>query len=250
MAIRFRGWRATGFGALDGAAASIDIPADTAGILAPATDSNTLVTGGPAPSFAPDAVSPVAIPLAISGTAIEVYSGRVWIANGPTITFSVPGSLIDFSSANGGGNFTSSDSFLRVAYIQLKQTNGFLYLIGDSSVNYISGVQTSGSPPVTTLTNQNADPEVGSPWPATVDVFSRNILFANPRAEKFTHLKYLAPAAFIDDYISTVAIARSMPNVTASLMLRPHNADAVKYFPKLHVASTVQGFLDHAGVRL
>ena len=119
------------------------------------------------------------IPTAISGTAIEVYAGRVWIANGATITFSVPGSLIDFSSGDGGGNFTSSDSFLRVAFIQLKQTNGFLYLIGDSSINYISGVQTSGSPPVTTFTNQNADPEVGTPWPSTVDVFNRNILFAN-----------------------------------------------------------------------
>lgn len=119
------------------------------------------------------------IPTAISGTAVEIYSGRVWIANGPVITFSTPGSVIDFSSGNGGGNFTSSDSFLRVSFIQLKQTNGFLYLIADSSVNYISGVQTSGSPPVTTFTNQNADPEVGTPWPNTVDVFSRNILFAN-----------------------------------------------------------------------
>ena len=119
------------------------------------------------------------VPVGISGTAIEIYSGRVWIANGPTITFSVPGSVIDFSSGNGGGNFTSSDSFLRVGFTQLKQTNGFLYLIADSSVNYISGVQTSGSPLVTTFTNQNADPEVGTPWPSTVDVFNRNILFAN-----------------------------------------------------------------------
>ncbi len=127
-----------------------------------------------------DSFSGGTVPKAIGGSEIEVYAGRVWIANGPTITFSVPGSVKDFSSGNGGGNFTSSDSFLRVAYIQLKQTNGFLYLIGDSSVNYISGVNTSGSPPVTTFTNQNADPEVGTPWPASVDVFNRNILFANP----------------------------------------------------------------------
>jgi len=120
------------------------------------------------------------MPFAIGGTAIENYSGRVWIANGATITFSAPGSVTDFSSGNGGGNFTSSDSFLRTRFVQLKQTNGFLYLIADSSVNYISGVQTSGSPPVTTFTNQNADPETGSPWPNTVDVFNRNILFANP----------------------------------------------------------------------
>lgn len=119
------------------------------------------------------------IPTAIGGTAIETYQGRVWIANGATITFSVPGSVIDFTSGNGGGSFTSTDSFLRVGYIALIQTNGFLYLIGDSSINYISGVQTSGDPPVTTFTNQNADPEVGTPYPATVTVFGRNIVFAN-----------------------------------------------------------------------
>ena len=119
------------------------------------------------------------IPLAIGGNAIEIYTGRVWIANNATITFSAPGSLIVFASASGGGNFTSSDSFLRVKFVQLKQTNGFLYLIADSSVNYISGVQTSGAPPVTTFTNQNADPETGTAWPASVDVFNRNILFAN-----------------------------------------------------------------------
>ena len=145
------------------------------------TNSGTGYTSAPTMAFSSGAAAGTVflMPTAISGTEIEIYSGRVWIVNGPTTTFSVPGSITDFSSGNGGGNFTSSDSFLRVAYINLKQTNGFLYLIGDSSVNYISGVQTSGSPPVTTFTNQNADPEVGSPWPATVDVFSRNILFAN-----------------------------------------------------------------------
>ena len=120
------------------------------------------------------------MPTAIGGSAVEVYQGRVWIANNATIIFSAPGTAKDFSTGNGGGNFTSTDSFLRVKFTQLKQTNGFLYLIGDSSVNYISGVQTSGSPPTTTFTNQNADPEVGTPWGATPLVFSRNILFANP----------------------------------------------------------------------
>lgn len=119
------------------------------------------------------------MPLGIGGTAVEVYAGRVWIANGATIFFSAPGSVILFASS-GGGNFTSSDSFLRVQFIQLRQSNGFLYLIADSSINYISGVQTSGSPATTTFTNQNLDPEVGTPWPSTVSVFNRNIIFANP----------------------------------------------------------------------
>jgi hypothetical protein len=119
------------------------------------------------------------MPLGIGGTAIETYTGRVWITNDATVFFSAPGSPVDFSSVNGGGNFQSTDSFLRVRFTQLKQTNGFLYLIGDSSINYISGVQTSGSPAKTTFTNQNADPEVGTAWPSTVTVFNRNILFAN-----------------------------------------------------------------------
>jgi hypothetical protein len=122
----------------------------------------------------------VKMPAGVGGTAIETYQGRIWVANNATIIFSAPGSAFDFSTGNGGGNFTSTDSFLRVRFTQLKQTNGFLYLIGDSSVNYISGVQTSGSPPTTTFTNQNADPEVGTPWGATPLVFSRNIVFANP----------------------------------------------------------------------
>lgn len=141
------------------------------------------------------------MPFAISGTTIEVYAGRVWIANGATVTYSAPGSIVDFSSASGGGNFTSSDSFLRVRYVQLIQTNGFLYLLADSSINYISGVQTTGSPPVTTFTNQNADPEVGTPWPSTVNTFGRNILFANAFG---AHVSYGAAVNKISDMLDGI----------------------------------------------
>lgn len=145
------------------------------------------------------------MPFAISGTAIEVYVGRVWIANGAVITFSAPGSVSDFASADGGGNFTSSDSFLRVHYIQLLQTNGFLYLIADSSINYISGVQTNAD--VTTFTNQNADPEVGTPWPSTVNTFSRNILFANAFG---AHVSYGASVNKISDMLD--GVYNTVPN--------------------------------------
>lgn len=118
-------------------------------------------------------------PFGLSGNAIETYTFRVWIANGPQITFSAPSSFIDFSTSSGGGEFTSTDSFLRVGFSALRQSNGFLYLIGDSSISYISGVQTGGSPITTTFTNQNADPEVGTPYGATVDVLGSNIVMAN-----------------------------------------------------------------------
>ena len=147
------------------------------------------------------------MPFGISGTALETYSGRVWVVNGPLVSYTAPGSYSNFSSAAGGGNFTSSDSFLRVGYTQIKQTNGFLYLIGDSSINYISGVQTSGTPPVTTFTNQNADPEVGTPWPGTVDVFGRNIVFANAFG---AHISYGAAVTKISDALD--GVYNSLPN--------------------------------------
>jgi hypothetical protein len=90
---------------------------------------------------------------------------------------------------------------LRARFTALKQTNGFLYLIGDSSVNYISGVQTSGAVPVTTFTNQNADPEVGTPWGATPLVFSRNIIFANSFG---VHVNYGAAVTKISEAMDGV----------------------------------------------
>jgi hypothetical protein len=150
------------------------------------------------------------IPTGIGGTSVETYSGRVWISNGATVFFSVPGSLIDFTTGNGGGSFTSADSFLRVGFTQLIQTNGFLYLIGDSSINYISGVQTAGSPPVTTFTNQNADPEVGTPYSGTVNVFGRNIIFANAWG---VHVSYGAAVTKISDALD--GFYNSVPNFGA-----------------------------------
>jgi hypothetical protein len=98
------------------------------------------------------------------------------------VQFSAPGSVDDFATSDGGGQFTSSDSFLRVGYTRLIQTNGFLFLIGDSSMNYISWVQTNtpmGGSPTTTFTNNNSDPETGTPYPASVTTIGQDIFIAN-----------------------------------------------------------------------
>lgn len=119
------------------------------------------------------------MPFGVSGSAIETYSGHVWVANGATIYFSAPGSVSDFATSSGGGNFTSTDSFLNVGYTFLKQSNGFLYLVADSSMSYISGVSTAGDPPTTTFQRQNIDPQIGTPWHGAVQLFSRNLVFGN-----------------------------------------------------------------------
>jgi len=121
------------------------------------------------------------MPTGIAGTAVNVYSGHVWIVLNNALFFSAPGSVTDFSTANGGGSLVANDSTLRVRWTQLVATNGYLYLLGDSSITYIANVQTTGAgPSTTTFTIQNADPEVGTPWPGTVDVLGSNIIFANP----------------------------------------------------------------------
>lgn len=131
--------------------------------------------------FIIDGDNPVAVahvdmmPSGIRGYSVESFSGRIWVTRGPSISFTSAGSVSDFV-----GNVPSTDGFLRVNWGSLKQSNGFMYLIGDSSVNYISGVQTSGSPPTTTFTNLNVDPQIGSYWPFTTQVYSRATMIVNP----------------------------------------------------------------------
>ena len=122
------------------------------------------------------------MPFGVQGNAVQTYNGHVWVINGKVVQFTAPGSVSDFATSDGGGTFTSSDNFLRVGYTAAIQTNGFLFLIGDSSMNYISGVQTStpqGGNPTTTFTNNNSDPEIGTPYPATVTTFDQDIFLAN-----------------------------------------------------------------------
>lgn len=132
-----------------------------------------------------DVFNPVAqatantMPFGVKGQALETFQSRVWVVDGPTVQFSSPGFPDNFDVRDGAGAFQSTDSFLRTRFTQIKQTNGFLYLIGDSSVNYISSVSTTGNPPITVFNNQNVDPQIGTQWRDAVQVFSRSIVFGN-----------------------------------------------------------------------
>ena len=148
------------------------------------------------------------MPFGWSGTALEVYQSRIWLANGAAqadfpprgrLIYSAPENPID--PGDGGGALVGTDSFLRVGWYALRQTNGYLYLIGDSSVNYVGNVitQTVGAtqgtsttpatPGVltTTFNNLNSDPQIGSPWPSSLQLYNRNIIFANTQG---IHVSY------------------------------------------------------------
>jgi hypothetical protein len=119
------------------------------------------------------------MPYGVSGNAVETYSGHVWVANQNVYNWSAPGSPNNFATSAGGGSAQSADSYLKIGYTRLIQSNGFLYLIADSSIDYISGVQTAGTPPTTTFTKQNADPTIGTPYPWSVILHGQDLLFAN-----------------------------------------------------------------------
>src|SRR6516165_4242074 len=174
----------------DGTADQVDMSGTVVHI---STVANTFYQGGT--FYAAGAASPTwlnngvatTMPSGIKGTYVETFQSRAWVADGSVEHFSAPGNGASFSGATGGGSFTAVDSFLRVHYVANKQSNGFLYIFGDSSINVIDNVQTSGTPLATTFTNRNVDPQIGSPWPATVQVFvGGRIVFANPRSEEHT----------------------------------------------------------------
>jgi hypothetical protein len=122
------------------------------------------------------------MPFGVQGSCVETYQGHVWVFNGDTFNFTAPGSLTNFATSAGGGSDESSVSYLKVAYTQAISTNGFLFLLGDTSMDYISGVSTStpsGGSPTTTFTQNNCDPETGTPYPAAVTTLGQEILIAN-----------------------------------------------------------------------
>jgi hypothetical protein len=129
------------------------------------------------------------MPIGISASAIETFESRAWLAHpfqagtlpaGGDINITAPDSFTDFATPDGGLLFVNSDRFLRAQYTTLRQSNGYLYTLGDSSVGVVSNVQTSGNPSVTTFNNLNVDPQTGSTWRDTCQDFARTILFANP----------------------------------------------------------------------
>lgn len=128
------------------------------------------------------------MPFGVSGSALETFNSRVWLANpfqattiptGGIFEVSAAGSLTDFATSSGGVLFTNSDRFLRKQYVGIRQSNGYLYFFGDSSISVVSNIQTSGVPATTTFTYQNIDPQVGMAWRDTVQDFGRTIIFAN-----------------------------------------------------------------------
>lgn len=128
------------------------------------------------------------MPFGLSGNSIETFNSRVWLSypfqktttpTGGDFSVTAGGSLTDTATSDGGLFFTNTDRFLRKQYTGIRQSNGYLYFLADSSISVVSNVQTAGDPPTTTFTYQNVDPQIGMAWRDSCQDFGRTIVFAN-----------------------------------------------------------------------
>lgn len=119
------------------------------------------------------------MPYGIKGTSIETYQDRVWVFDDTKYSYTGPDSVSDFSGDGGGGSKPVTDANLREKVVRGVQANGFLYRMGDSSINVISNVQTSTAG-VTSFNDSNVDPQIGTAWRDSVAAFGRALVFANP----------------------------------------------------------------------
>lgn len=118
-----------------------------------------------------------AVILSNAVVGVATFSGRTWVAQGRTVTYSSAVSFTDFSSVS-AGNIVMTDSTLHGNIQQLLSANNFLYVFGDDSINVFSNlqVQTNGT---TIFTNTNVSASVGSKRPYAIFPYFRSVLFMN-----------------------------------------------------------------------
>lgn len=118
-----------------------------------------------------------------SGDDIAVFAGRVWIVQGRLITFSIADDYLApaFLAISGAGSVSLTDATLRSTVIRLWAQNGYLYIVGNSSINAISDVYipTGAAPPTPVFTNVNIQSLIGTDQASSLFPFDRLLMFAN-----------------------------------------------------------------------
>jgi len=164
------------------------------------------------------------MPYGVSGSSMETFQNRLWIANpapslfgtippGGNFAVSSPGNFTDFATSDGGLIFTNSDSFLQAQYVNIKQSSGYLYFFGDGSVSVVSNVQSTGSPVSTTFNYQNVDPQGGLSWRDSAQAFGRSIVVANETGIYGLYGGALTKISEKLDQLFTTAIFPPVPDV-------------------------------------
>jgi len=111
------------------------------------------------------------------GSAIAVYSGRVWIANGRVLSYTAPNNWVDTDTADAAGSQTITEGFLRQKVYGLKALDNYLYIFADSSIFIIGDLKVTGS--ITTYSFTNLSSTTGTTLPNSITSMERAILFMN-----------------------------------------------------------------------
>ncbi len=114
------------------------------------------------------------------GTAITVFSSRVWIANNRTITFTAPVSYTDFTVADAAGSFVLTDSAFIGPVTALYSALEQLWIFGQNAINVLSNVTVVTSTSTTMFSNSNLSNVEGCYWPRAIAPQLRSLTFANP----------------------------------------------------------------------
>jgi hypothetical protein len=110
-------------------------------------------------------------------TDVVSYSGRIWVSQGRTVTYTAAGSYNDFTGVSSGSVFLP-DATLHGTILSMLSANDFLYIFGDDSINIFSNVNvtTSGS---TLFTNTNLSASVGSRLSDAIFPYFRYVMMMN-----------------------------------------------------------------------
>lgn len=125
-------------------------------------------------------ISGAGVPTA--GTDIAVFAGRVWIVQARILFFSAADdyTATAFLAANGAGFVNLTDPTIRSVVTRLWVQNGYLYVVGTTSINAISDVYvpSGASPPTPVFTNLNIQALIGTDQPASIFAFDRLMMIA------------------------------------------------------------------------
>lgn len=163
-----------------------DITVTSSGTVPYITAPTVVFTGGGFSSTATASASIVLGPVPgaltfASAQAVATFAGRVWVSNNRTVNYSAPDSWFDFSAATAGGSFLMEDETLEASVNQIISANGFLYIVGNTSVDTLSDVRVvAGSPPITTFSKVNISAQIGSQFRQTNPIipFGKSLIWS------------------------------------------------------------------------
>lgn len=144
------------------------------------------------------------------GTTIANYSGRVWINNGRTISFSAPNSFSDFTVADGGGSFIVTDEYMEGAVLRLIASQDWLYILGNGCVLGLNNVQLlAGNITTYSVTNLSSSGGVKSYTGAVV--YQRALVTANAHGvDGYYGLTSQKVSSDMDGFFSNVTITANI----------------------------------------